>query len=146
MKNTRIPSHSKIGVGFPQISQLEAWARLLHDAFDAMPYLVGSALTGKEWRDVDVRMLLDDDQWRRWFGETHDLHPRRMIASWAVLCTAISEWGERWTGLPIDFQFQTRTEGNEDPYNLDGEGNVKPRSALAIGFIDLAAASGETTP
>lgn len=125
------PPKSSLGVGFPHITLLEAWGRVLDEAFGSMPYLVGSAQRSKTWRDVDVRIMFDADGWRRWFGDTLDLYPRRLIGPWAVMCTAISVWGREWTGLPIDFQFQTRDEGNK-------EGGAGDRHPLGIHFYEAA--------
>lgn len=66
-------------------------------------YHVGSSLDKKDYRDVDVRVLLDDDAFERL--ETHfDTEYLRL---------AISLWGQKVTGLPIDFDVQPRTFANE---------------------------------
>jgi hypothetical protein len=76
-------------------------------------YLVGSALTKRDYRDVDVRFILSDDGWSRLFGtdspDRPDLHPR-----WSVMCASISTWLQSQTGLPIDFQFQQATAANAE--------------------------------
>src|SRR5262252_6924687 len=119
----------KIGVGFPHMTLLDTWGFSLYRAFDHMPYLVGSSIRGKEWRDVDVRIMLPDEEWVRLFGETIDRYPRRMIGPWAVICTAISVWGREWTRLPIDFQFQTMAEGNK-------EGGAVDRVPIGMGYYE----------
>ena len=95
----------------PAALLLDSWAGDLTNAFGAKCYLVGSAVTGKGWRDVDVRMMLEEDAWARWFaspdrGFEHD-------PTWVAMMTAISLWGERVTGLPIDFQMQPRKWAND---------------------------------
>ena len=42
--------------------------REVEHCFGEIPYHVGSSLLGKKWRDVDVRLILDDAEWERWFG------------------------------------------------------------------------------
>lgn len=71
------------------------------------PYHVGSSAMGghEKFHDVDVRMMLDDKEFKRMF--------RRR--SWLLLAnSAISHQLELATGLPIDFQFQDTTQANEE--------------------------------
>jgi hypothetical protein len=100
-----------IGVGSPGILLLEGWAYQLWLAFDEVAYLVGTAAQGKKWRDVDVRVMLDDDAFTALIGRMET--PMHFNHRWAALCTALSVWGRQQTGLPIDFQFQTRTQAND---------------------------------
>lgn len=82
-------------------------------------YLVGSCMERKEYRDVDVRCILGDDDFEREFPKGEDgLRPRFML-----LCLSVSAWLRHVTGLPIDFQFQKQTVANE-------KHKGKPRSAL----------------
>jgi hypothetical protein len=67
-----------------------------------MPYLVGSALRTKDYRDVDVRLIVTDE-----VATSFDALLKR---TW--LDMAVSMWGQRATGLPIDFQIQSMTEAN----------------------------------
>jgi hypothetical protein len=99
-----------IGTGMPETTLLEAFGQWIYDAFGETAYHVGSSTQSKQWRDVDVRLMLDDD-------EFHALFPgyeaaRQRDAKWALMCAAISELGKRLTGLPIDFQFQSVSGGN----------------------------------
>ena len=106
----------------PASLRLEAWARRVADAFGHHPYQVGSSVFGREWRDVDVRLILPDDEFDALFpgdGSQDYRDPR-----WALLCDALSELGRVQTGLPIDFQFQRTTEANEE--------FTGPRSALGL--------------
>lgn len=68
-------------------------------------YHVGSSLTDDGYHDVDLRCILADDEFDRMFEGDE----RRLL----FLNTAISEWLESRTNLPIDFQFQRATEANE---------------------------------
>lgn len=81
---------------------LREWAITVYNAFDEMPYLVGSVARAEAtWRDVDVRVMLADDH--------PMLHlPRTLVAA----NVAFSVWGQRATGLLIDFQLQSTADGN----------------------------------
>jgi hypothetical protein len=104
----------KIGTGSPATLHLEVFGELLWDAFDAMPYHVGSSAMGKVWRDVDVRVILPDRRYRVLFGDPWKRggHLRMAHSRWGVVCMAFSALGEKMTGLPIDFQVQSQTEAN----------------------------------
>lgn len=113
------------------MSRLERWGRELYRATGEMPYLVGSSLDRRDFRDVDVRMILDDDLFDTLFP-----YPKpgvlRNQALWAMLCEALSVWGAHETGLPIDFQFQPmRTANSKDPRELGGP--ATRRNAIGIG-------------
>lgn len=99
------------GVGMPAALYLDEFGSQVWSAFGDAPFLVGSALETKKWRDVDVRLILADDVYKTWgFGlPTH----ASMNAKWVSLCLAYSALGKSMTGLPIDFQIQQRTHANE---------------------------------
>jgi len=99
-----------VGVGMPAALHLDAFAREIKDAFGHIPYLVGTAAQGKQWRDVDVRLMLSDDEFDALFPG--HIKPDRMNAMWSLLCAALAELGRQRTGLPIDFQIQRQTEAN----------------------------------
>lgn len=92
----------------PEMMQLDLWASAFHSTFDHGPWLVGSVLTRRDYRDVDVRMVLDDDD--PLFADPDRLR---------LLHVAISSWARQTTGLPVDFQFQPLTEwmGADGPRN-----------------------------
>lgn len=108
----------------PQFFALNHCCKLINDAFDSLGcYLVGSALRTKDFRDVDVRYIMDDAAYDRLFRvEQGWLNPM-----WSLLCTAISIWLSQQTGLPVDFQIQRQTRANAEH---DGK-----RAALGI-FLD----------
>lgn len=89
----------------PEFYLLTTWGAALLDAFGAMPYLVGSCERGEPYRDVDVRMLLS--------GGDRDLLADE-YGRCKALNVAMSVWGQRATGLPIDFQFQDQDAANEE--------------------------------
>lgn len=100
------------GPGVPAAMHLEAFGRDIADAFGECPYHVGSSATQKTgWRDVDVRLILDDDRFHALFPGFKNAN--HIDAWWALLCAALSELGRVRTGLPIDFQIQSMTEANE---------------------------------
>ncbi len=73
-------------------------------------YLVGSCLHRADHRDVDLRAIMADAD----FDAMTEGNKMRLN----LLNVAVSEWLAARTGLPIDFQFQRRTEANAE---FDGE-------------------------
>lgn len=113
-----------MGVGMPAYLLLQEFGSQVWHAFGTPPYLVGSALDGKEWRDVDIRLILDDDAYAAMgFG---DGSPSQALhnGKWVALCLAFSALGKQMTGLPIDFQIQQQSNANKA---FDG-----PRSSLGV--------------
>ena len=110
------------GVGMPAALHLNAWGHELYRAFGHHPYLVGSALYGKQWRDIDVRLMLPDDEFDALFPDHYSVD--QADPRWALMCAALAEYGRARTGLPIDFQIQHRGLANAE---FNG-----PRSALGI--------------
>lgn len=105
-------------IGAPACFALEEAIRPVCDAFGAYRgegiigcYVVGSALERQDWRDIDVRMVMDDASFAALFPDTFDGHWEH-DARWLLLTVAISERLSRLTGLPIDFQFQPMTHAN----------------------------------
>jgi len=108
MKKCNKPSH----IGAPQCFALELACRDICDAFNGYGcYVVGSALERSDWRDVDVRFIMADEDFARLFPDagSHWEHDTR----WLLLTISISERLSKLTGLPIDFQFQPQTHANE---------------------------------
>lgn len=102
---------------------LEEFGSQVWSAFGHPPYLVGSVLRGRDWHDVDVRLILPDDEWEAMgLGK-----PGRHGAKWSALCMAFAALGHKMTGLPIDFQIQQQTHANKV---YDG-----PR--FSLGLIEL---------
>lgn len=85
-------------------------------------YLVGSSLERRDFRDVDVRLMLPDEEFDALFGEK--LGAYYLNAKWAIMSSSISLYLSQHSGLPVDFQFQRTTEANRD---YDGK-----RSALGL--------------
>ena len=89
-----------------QVFTLENQCRLLVEAYGWSVYHVGSSLERQDFRDVDLRCMLDDDEFDRMFGTNK-------TRLW-LLNSALSDWLAARTGLNIDFQFQRTTEANRD--------------------------------
>jgi len=99
-------------VGAPAIFALETACRQLTEAFGGWGcYLVGSSLDRPDWRDVDVRFIMSDEQFATEFPGAGRCWEQD--AKWLLLTVAISERLSKITGLPIDFQIQPRTYANE---------------------------------
>lgn len=83
---------------------------LVRDYFGHVPYHVGSSLQSKQWRDVDVRLILPDDEFEQRFGrnELAETNPKL-----AAITLAFATLGQQMTGLPIDFQIQRQSHANE---------------------------------
>lgn len=101
------PNH----VGAPAVFSLELACKHLNAAFDGQCYLVGSALERPDWRDIDVRLMLDDEAFARLFPAIDERH-HEFDPRWLVMTTAISAWLSKITGLPVDFQFQEQSAAN----------------------------------
>jgi hypothetical protein len=85
----------------------------IDSVFPGSVYLVGTAVSRQEYRDVDVRVILTDKRYDRL---------RNIIGQEGI--TLIGLMGGQYlasvTGLPIDFQLQRMTEANA---NHDGMRN-----------------------
>lgn len=92
-----------------ELLRLDQWAESLTWVFDPGPYLVGSVLTRRDFRDVDVRVSLADD-------DPLLADPDRL----RLINVAMSVWAQQASGgLPVDFQFQKHSEwiADEGPRN-----------------------------
>lgn len=84
--------------------RVEEWCRGIRILFGHPPYMVGSALTRPDYRDIDLRLILPDSTFdRSW----------RNPVKVRLMNRALSTWGQRETGLPIDFQIQRQSAANE---------------------------------
>lgn len=121
------------GVGQPAYKQLHAFGELCEQAFPgAEVFLVGTAAVSKDWRDVDVRIVLAGPLYRRYCGDEitkkriaqaapeavhrasaafHDENVantmplgRRRTALELAFCALAREM----VGLPVDVQFMSR--------------------------------------
>lgn len=104
-----------------QMFALDEACKPIAEAFDETPYLVGTAVTRSEYRDVDVRLILDDEKYAA-LGAV--VGPELV----AFLGIAVGEYLAARTGMPIDFQVQQQTAANE---RHDG-----PRNPLGLRTLD----------
>lgn len=126
-------SSPKVGLTTAQDFLLDLACRPVRRAFGCSgPYLVGTAAVGSDYRDVDVRTILADDEFDALFLDRERL--------WDLVCMSVSLYLSNATGLPVDFQIQRMTEANA---KHDG-----PRHALGINAApaDRFAGGGDATP
>lgn len=88
-----------------QMFLLDEACRPLAEGFNETPYLVGTATGRDGYRDVDVRLILPDDRYRK-------LRKAVGRLGIAFLGLAIGEYLASRSGLPIDFQIQQMTAAN----------------------------------
>lgn len=100
-------NHRSNYIGEPQASLLNQWGHSIYVAFQEVPYLVGSATQHRYYRDVDVRLMLPDDRYDFLFGTTG------ISAAKDMMQIGMSLYAQKVTGLPIDFQFQRRSDANK---------------------------------
>lgn len=103
-------------VGAPQVFYLNQACRTINDSFDGFGcFLVGSSLVKRDWRDVDVRFIMDDGEFDLMFPNSAGKAEGSWVydAKWSLLCAALAEWLSKVSGLPVDFQFQRQTQANE---------------------------------
>lgn len=107
------------------ITRAQLWAldeacKPLRSTFPSYgPYLVGSVTERPDFRDVDVRLILEDSAYDRLSDD-----------EWGLLGFITSRHLAAVTGLPIDFQFQRHAEASaaygdktRTPLGLRGEGH-----------------------
>ena len=99
-----------MSTGMPAGIWLIKFGTIIRDYFGHVPYRVGSSLDRKDWRDVDVRLILPDDEFAALFGTNQNSGTNRKLAA---ITLAFAALGKDMTGLPIDFQIQPQTWANE---------------------------------
>lgn len=90
----------------PDYRRLDWACRPIHEAWGSPPYLVGSVLTRPDFRDIDLRLILDDKTCKR-LG-TDDV---RLLLNIALSDLIAKTAGLAW---PVDFQIQARTEADSE--------------------------------
>jgi hypothetical protein len=98
-----------MSTGMPQGIWLAKFGVIIRDYFGHVPYHVGSSLDRKDWRDVDVRLILPDDEFEQRFGKGSTYVNKKLAAITLAFCAL----GKQMTGLPIDFQIQPESHANE---------------------------------
>ena len=127
----------------PQLHTLRRAAEPLDEAFGGFGcYLVGSVLTRPDFRDVDVRCIVDDDDFRRLFGAELDQYHGHATALWTSLAVTYSRDLAAQTGLNIDFQIQAKSIANDGTSRHEGH-----RDALMVpGALSYRGAPAMTAP
>jgi hypothetical protein len=117
-------------IGPHGVRRLDLWATAVRGTFRAPCYIVGSCLERPDYRDVDVRMPLpDDDPFVT--GKLHRLH---------LVNVALSAWASHDTDLPVDFQLQPQSE-----FDAEDGNRVSLGSRWAQRYIGEDAKAGEPT-
>ena len=128
-----------MSVGMPETIKLDEFGLLIFYVFGDFPYHVGSSLEKKSgWRDVDVRLLVEDDKFKEWgFGDPTICHTNH---KWLTLTKHFSDIGRQMTGLPIDFQIQQQSWANKSyPLKKCKDTKQKKNVRSALGITSLAA-------
>lgn len=115
-------------LGVTQFIELRYAAAIVKGVFDDSfgIYLVGSAMKRKDWRDVDIRQIISDDEFTRRFGEFVEPYDRNPFLR--AFNLGVSNWMSTYSRLPIDYQVQPITKANE-LYPTD-KGN--PRNSVGL--------------
>lgn len=98
----------------PHFFNLNQACRVINDSFEEGYgcYLVGSCTRTRDYRDVDVRMILSDREFEKLFPNSigrPDLNPL-----WSLMCSSISLFLQTHSGLPVDFQIQAQITANAE--------------------------------
>lgn len=89
-----------------EFARLNHACLLISEAFGTMTtYLVGSSLEKDDYRDIDVRTILPDEEFDALFSGREFF--------WSLTCLGITTYLSGVSGLPVDYQIQRRTEANE---------------------------------
>jgi hypothetical protein len=97
------------------------WACVpIRRAFGTPPYLVGSVLTRPDFRDIDLRLILDDEVVERMFGVQGQHYEGETSRVRLLLNIALSDLIAKSANLPwpIDFQIQSMSEANVPEHGM----------------------------
>jgi hypothetical protein len=106
-------------------SRLEWFGLFIYKTLNDYPYLVGSSLYKKDFRDIDLRVIVGDDRFKELYGDENDWRDNALLEAANLAFSALAK--EMTGGLPIDFQFQQQTDANNAKEN-DG----KARNPLGV--------------
>lgn len=113
----RPPKEEKTSyIGAPAVFKLEAACTLINRAFGYFGcYLVGSATKCADWRDVDIRFIMQDDFFENLFPDAGGIASNRweFDPRWLIINISIAMYLREQTGLPIDFQIQPQSHANK---------------------------------
>jgi hypothetical protein len=98
------------------------WACVpIRRAFKEPPYLVGSVLTRPDFRDIDIRLILNDDVVERILAGPFGVHGSPEPGAVRLLLNiALSDLIAKAANAPapIDFQIQSMTEANVPEHGM----------------------------
>jgi len=120
------------GLTTAQLTRLELACVAVSDGLGHPPYLVGSATERSDFKDVDVRSIMADEEFDCLFGGECGR------SRWALFCLAVSTLLTETSGLPIDYQVQRQTDANDL--------HKKPRNPLGLQGVQRFAGGGDATP
>jgi hypothetical protein len=100
-----------MSTGMPAGIWLTKFGAIVRDYFGHVPYHVGSSLMSKQWRDVDIRLILSDEEFAGRFGPDKSAETNPKLAA---ITLAFATLGKEMTGLPIDFQIQQQAAANDE--------------------------------
>ncbi len=129
MSNPKPAKHYAHYLGAPEFHRLNQACRPLVEAFGFGVYLVGSSLVRPDYRDVDIRAILPDDEFDRLFPVGGDNYT--ISSFWSLVCSSVSLQIAQATGLKIDFQVQRMSDANA---KYDGQRN-------GIGWLEVTDAN-----
>ena len=81
-------------------------------------FLVGSCLMRRDYRDVDVRFIMSDEEYNRIF---HLPDGSLRVNFWSFMCVTVGAWLSQQAGVSVDFQIQPQTQANS---KHDGKRNA----------------------
>lgn len=116
-----------------QSQMLGLFGKVVRDAWQEVPYQVGSSLvSGEIPRDIDVRVMISTEDFAQRFPGTN-VERRHVCEQWRAQMMVWSDWGRHLTGLNIDFQVEPIEDANErfptqERRPIGGRGD-KPKSA-----------------
>ncbi|QDQ93694.1 hypothetical protein FND50_25020 [Rhodococcus sp. WB9] len=91
----------------PALTKPDLASVLVREVLDESPYLVGSCLERADYRDVDIRVLLDDERYDALFPRPGSDPLRHLIED------RLTDHYVAMTGLRVDFQIQRQSNANE---------------------------------
>lgn len=101
---------------------VDDFSATVKDIFGDYPYLVGSALERPDYRDIDLRLILADEEFDRLYS----------LVNVEMIGIAISLWGQKATGLPIDFQIQRQSNANLNYTGVRNCMGVRPTTGVRL--------------
>jgi hypothetical protein len=115
-KRTKQTGRRSNFVPAPQFFNLNQACALVNRALgDYGCFLVGSALERRDYRDIDVRFVMEDTAYDRLFHDGRgDQGGGWLNPLWSLMCSSTSLWLSQQSGLPIDFQIQRMTQANKE--------------------------------